>query len=223
MWVNLLHSQKSQVEHIKTGSTLVVAKIVNFHSRIQCIFLSILWLFVTRIFRVHAHLWKSCSDTRENLGNPKRRHNQNEMENRKMKHFTLVKIFLIIHMFDRLASAQHNCCKKYSENNSTRRHAWELDFSRIGKDICANLIHLWAALLQGWVSCTPPFVSIFQTWMCNIPGAQLQDSKARNPQENRTEPQRTVASCAVPGLSRSGNHGVRYSRFTPAGLDWSYS
>jgi len=53
------------------------------------------------------------------------------------------------------------------------------------------------------VNFTPLFVSIFQTWLCDIQGANLHGSKTRNRQDNRVEPQRVsaVVTCAVVGLS----------------------
>ena len=45
---------------------------------------------------------------------------------------------------------------------------------------------------------TPVFVSVWQQWVCDIPGAHLQGSKTRNRQDIRAEPQliSTVVTCA---------------------------
>jgi len=65
------------------------------------------------------------------------------------------------------------------------------------------LLQLRAALFQFRVNSIPLFVSIPQPWVCDIPGALLQDSKTRDRQDIRAETQlvSAVAACAVPVLS----------------------
>ena len=66
-----------------------------------------------------------------------------------------------------------------------------------------HLRNLWDALFQCRVNFTPLFVSVSQTTVCDIPGANLQGSKTRNRQDIYADPQpvSAIVTCAVPGLS----------------------